>query len=144
MDILDMKVMCEGKLPTYGTEFSAGMDIYCNNEEDIVIKKNEMKKIPTGLKVEIPEGYFGAIFPRSSTGTKLNIMLANTTGIIDSDYRGEISLFLVNIGEKDVIIKKNDRLCQMILIPYVKANLIKSDNLQESKRGEGGFGSTGK
>ena len=144
MDILDMKVMCEGKLPTYGTEFSAGMDIYCNNEEDIVIKKNEMKKIPTGLKVEIPEGYFGAIFPRSSTGTKLNIMLANTTGIIDSDYRGEISLFLVNIGEKDVIIKKNDRLCQMILIPYVKANLLKSDNLQESKRGEGGFGSTGK
>lgn len=141
---IDLKVLAEGKLPTYGTDNSAGLDIYCNNEETIVLKPKEMKKIPTGLKVEIPEGYFGAIYPRSSTGTKLRVMLANTTGIIDSDYRGEIFLFVVNIGDSDVKINKDDRLVQMIIQPYIKANIIEVDSLENSKRGEGGFGSTGK
>ena len=141
---IDMNVRAEGRIPTYGTEFSAGMDLYCNNDEEIVLEAGQMGKIPTGLYIEIPEGYFGAIYPRSSAGTKLRLTLANSTGIIDSDYRGEISLFVVNNGDKSVSIKKNDRLAQMVIQPYVKANIKVVDKLEDSLRGEGGFGSTGR
>lgn len=139
-----LKVNTDHKKPSYGTDYSAGLDIYCSNKEDIVIKAKEVKSIPTGLRVEIPQGFFGAIYPRSSTGVKRNLMLANTTGVIDSDYRGEIKLFFYNYGEKDQIIKYNDRLAQMIIQPYEKVKVEKVEELTESDRGEGGFGSTGK
>ncbi|MDD7306326.1 MAG: dUTP diphosphatase [Peptoniphilaceae bacterium] len=140
----DLKVQTDGSLPTYGTQHSAGIDIYCSNKEDIVIKPNEIKSVPTGIKIEIPEGYFAAIYPRSSTGVKRNLMLANSVGIIDSDYRGEIKLFFYNYGSSEQIIKYKDRLAQMIIQPYLKVNMKKVDNLSETIRGEGGFGSTGK
>lgn len=140
----DLKVVTDNKLPQYGSEYAAGLDLYCSNDQDIEIRPKETKKIPTGLKIEIPEGHFAAIYPRSSTGTKRKLMLANTVGIIDSDYRGEIMLFFYNYGEESQIIKKNERLAQLIIQKYEKVNVIKVDSLSETYRGEGGFGSTGK
>lgn len=139
-----LKIKTDSILPEYKTEHSAGMDIYSANEKDIIIKPGEVGKIETDLKVEIPEGYFAAIYPRSSTGVKRNLMLANSTGIIDSDYRGEIKLFFYNFGNKDQIIKKNERLAQMVIQAYEKVQIKKVDDLCDSERGEGGFGSTGK
>lgn len=139
-----LKIVSEGTLPKYATEGSAGFDLYCNNEEIIIAKPNEVVKVPTGLRMEIPRGYFGAIYPRSSAGIKSRIKLANTTGIIDSDYRGEVVLFLVNEGDKDLEIAKGDRLAQMIIQPYIQVNIVEVDTLEETKRGEGGIGSTGK
>lgn len=139
-----LKIQTDSTIPAYGTEHSAGLDLYCSNKEDIIIKPNEVKSIPTGLKVEIPEGYFGAIYPRSSTGVKRNLMLANTVGVIDSDYRGEIKVFFYNYGKEEQVIKNNDRLAQMIIQAYEKVEVKKVEDLSKSDRGEGGFGSTGK
>ena len=120
------------------------MDIYSSNDEDVIIRSGEVEKISTDLKIEIPEGFFAAIYPRSSTGVKRHLMLANSTGIIDSDYRGEIKLFFYNYGKVDQVIKKNERLAQLVIQPYEKVKVEKVDNLCESERGEGGIGSTGK
>ena len=139
-----LKIKTNNILPEYKTFYSAGMDIYSSNEEEIIIKPGEVGKVPTDLKIEIPEGFFVAIYPRSSTGVKRQLMLANSTGIIDSDYRGEIKLFLYNFGKNEQVIKKNERLAQMVVQPYEKVEIQKVDDLCESERGEGGFGSTGK
>ena len=139
-----LKIKTNNKLPEYKTFYSAGMDIYSSNEEEIIIKPGEVGKVPTDLKIEIPEGFFVAIYPRSSTGVKRQLMLANSTGIIDSDYRGEIKLFFYNFGKNEQVIKKNKRLAQMVVQPYEKVEIQKVDDLCESERGEGGFGSTGK
>ena len=139
-----LKVLTDNNLPKYGTENSAGMDLFCSNEEDLIIKPGQIVKIPTGLKIEIPDGYFAAIYPRSSTGVKKNLMLANTTGIIDSDYRGEIKLFFYNFGSENQVIKYNDRLAQLVIQKYEKVDVVKVDKLEDSLRGEGGFGSTGR
>lgn len=141
---LSSEVIGDGLLPEYGTTGSAGLDIFCNNEIPIIIKAGEMGKVPTGIKVAIPTGFFGAIYPRSSAGTKLRIKLANTVGIIDSDYRGEIILFIVNDGDEDLIVNRGDRLVQMIIQPYAKVDVHKVYSLDDTQRGEGGFGSTGK
>ena len=139
-----LKIKTDSILPEYKTEHSAGMDIYSSNEEEIIIKPGEVGKVPTDLKIEIPEGFFVAIYPRSSTGVKRQLMLANSTGIIDSDYRGEIKLFFYNFGKNEQVIKKNERLAQMVVQPYEKVEVKKVDELCESERGEGGIGSTGK
>lgn len=138
-----LKIQTDQNLPTYGTVYSAGLDLFCSNMEDILIKPNEVKSVPTGIKVEIPEGYFGAIYPRSSTGVKRNLMLANTVGVIDSDYRGEIKVFFYNYGKENQVIKYKDRLAQMIIQPYEKVSVEKVNSLTDSDRGDGGFGSTG-
>lgn len=143
-DLKILKIQTDNTVPAYGTEHAAGLDIYCSNIEDIIIKPKEVNSIPTGLKVEIPHGYFGAIYPRSSTGVKRQLMLANTVGVIDSDYRGEIKIFFYNYGDKEQVIKNNDRLAQLIIQPYEKVVVEKVGSLSESDRGEGGFGSTGK
>ena len=85
-----LKIKTDGNVPSYATKYSAGIDLYCKSDKDIIIKPKETIKIHTDIYVEIPEGYFGAVYPRSSTGVKKQLMLANTVGIIDSDYRGEI------------------------------------------------------
>lgn len=139
-----LKIINEGILPSYGTEHSAGLDLHCKTDNDIVIKPKETVKIHTGLKVEIPEGYFGAVYPRSSTGVKKQLMLANTIGVIDSDYRGELMIFFYNYGDNEQVIKNGDRLAQLIIQPYLKCQIVESDNLSDSQRGEGGFGSTGR
>lgn len=141
---MKMKMVTKKFTPTYATEGSAGFDLYCNNPEPVVVKPNEVVKIPTGIKVSIPEGYFGAVYPRSSTGIKHRITLANTTGIIDSDYRGDIQIFFVNNSDKEHTIHNGDRLAQMIIQPYVRVEIEVVDSLDETERGEGGIGSTGR
>ncbi|NLW52885.1 MAG: dUTP diphosphatase [Tissierellia bacterium] len=138
-----LKIVSEGTLPQYATEGSAGFDLFCNNESPIIANPNEVVKVPTGLKMEIPKGYFGAIYPRSSAGIKSRIKLANTTGIIDSDYRGEVVLFLVNEGDTPLEISKGDRLAQMVIQPYIQVKIVQVDTLEETQRGEGGIGHTG-
>lgn len=139
-----LKIKTNEKTPAYATEHSAGIDLYCKTDKEIIIKAKETVKIHTGLFVEIPEGYFGAVYPRSSTGVKKHLMLANTVGIIDSDYRGELMIFFYNYGEKDQTIENGDRLAQLVIQPYLKCEIKKVDELADSKRGDGGFGSTGK
>lgn len=139
-----LKIKTDGKIPSYATDHSAGIDLYCKSDGDIIIKAKETVKIHTGVHVEIPEGYFGAVYPRSSTGVKKHLMLANTVGIIDSDYRGELMIFFYNYGEKDQTIENGDRLAQLVIQPYMKCEIKKVDELADSERGEGGFGSTGK
>lgn len=138
-----LNIKTENILPEYKTEYSAGMDIYSFDDEAIVINPGETKAISTGLKMEIPEGYFAAIYPRSSTGVKRNLMLANSTGIIDSDYRGEIKLFFYNFGNVKQIINKGERLAQLVIQPYEKVKIIRVNELNDTNRGEGGIGSTG-
>ena len=141
---MKMKMVSEKYKPQYATKGAAGFDLFCNNIEPIIAKPNEVVKVPTGIKVSIPEGYFGSIYPRSSAGIKSRITLANTTGIIDSDYRGEIILFLVNNSNQDFVISNGDRLAQMVIQPYQKVEIELVDSLDETDRGEGGIGSTGK
>ncbi len=141
---MELKMVSKDFKPEYHTAGAAGFDLYCNNEEKIIAKPNEVVKVPTGIRVAIPEGYFGAIYPRSSSGIKNRISLANTVGIIDSDYRGEIIVFLVNNSDRDFVIEKGDRLVQMVIQPYARVDIKIVDELDETERGEGGIGSTGK
>nr|WP_243342684.1 dUTP diphosphatase [Anaerococcus sp. AGMB09787] len=141
---MKMKMMTEKFKPTYATEGSAGFDLYCNNPEPVTVGPNEVVKIPTGIRVSIPKGYFGAVYPRSSTGIKHRITLANTTGIIDSDYRGDIQIFFVNNSNKDYTIHNGDRLAQMVIQSYVRVDIEIVDRLDETEIGEGGIGSTGR
>lgn len=139
-----LKIKTDNKIPAYQTKNAAGLDLYCVSEKDITIKPNETVKIHTGVQVEIPEGYFGAVYPRSSTGVKKNLMLANTVGIIDSDYRGELMVFFYNYGSEEQVIENGDRLAQLVIQPYLRCKVKKVEKLNDTRRGDGGFGSTGK
>lgn len=141
---MKLKIITDNQVPAYATEHAAGIDLYCKTREDISIKPGETVKINTGLKVEIPEGYFGAVYPRSSTGVKKQLMLANTLGVIDSDYRGELMMFFYNYGKTDQVIKNGDRLAQLVIQPYLRCQIEEVEELSESERNEGGFGSTGR
>lgn len=139
-----LKILTKGIVPSYQTSGSCGIDLYCANKEDITINPNESAKVDTGIKIAIPEGYFGAIYPRSSTGVKKNLMLANTVGIIDSDYRGEIMVYFYNYGKNLQVIKNGDRLAQLVIQPYSRMEIELVDELDDTDRGDGGFGSTGR
>ena len=140
-----LKIVCKNDLlPAYQTKGAAGLDLYCKTDNRIVIEPKKTVKVDTGVKVQIPEGYFGAIYPRSSTGVKKKIMLANTVGIIDSDYRGEIMIYLYNYGEEEQTIENGDRIAQLVIQPYEQFEIEAVDSLDNTDRGEGGFGSTGK
>lgn len=141
---MKLKIITDNQVPAYATEHAAGIDLFCKTKEDISIKPGETVKINTGLKVEIPEGYFGAVYPRSSTGVKKQLMLANTLGVIDSDYRGELMMFFYNYGKTDQVIKNGDRLAQLVIQPYLRCQIEEVEELSESERNEGGFGSTGR
>lgn len=141
---MKLKLVTEKFIPKYATKGAAGFDLFCNNKEDIIAKPNHVVKVPTGLKMSIPEGYFGAVYPRSSAGIKSRISLANSTGIIDSDYRGELILFLVNNGDEELVISNGDRLAQMVIQPFVQVDFEVVAALDDTERGEGGIGSTGK
>lgn len=129
------------ELPVYATEHAAGMDLKAN--EDVIIPAGERKLVGTGLAIEIPRGYFGGLYPRSGLASKHGINLANCVGVIDADYRGEIKAAIQNNSKEPFEIKKGDRICQLIIQPYIKAVLIEAENLDETDRGAGGFGSTG-
>ena len=131
-------------LPFYATEGSAGMDVCAMIEEEIVIKPSEINIIPTGLSIELPNGYEAQIRPRSGLAIKSGVTILNSPGTIDSDYRGEIKIILINLGKSDFIVKKGDRIAQMVINKFEKVEWEESDNLKETKRGECGFGHTGK
>ena len=142
--ILIKKLNSKVKLPSYKTDGSSGMDLmaFLNKPISILPKKSEL--IPTGLSIAIPNNTEVQIRPRSGLAVKNNISVLNTPGTIDSDYRGELKVILYNHGNKEFIVKNEDRIAQMILMPIIKASLEEVDNLPETIRGEGGFGSTGK
>ena len=137
---LDSKV----KTPEYKTSGSSGMDLMAFVENSIKIAPNTLELIPTGLTIAIPEDLEIQIRPRSGLAAKSSISVLNTPGTIDSDYRGEIKIILFNHGNKDFIVNNNDRIAQMVLTPVIKMELEEVDQLPETIRGSGGFGSTGK
>ena len=130
-------------IPQYATIGSAGFDIRAYCEESIIIKPNETKLIPTGLFMEIPQGYEGQIRSRSGLSLNNKIVVLNSPGTIDSDYRGEIKVILHNFGKNNFVIENNMRVAQMIIVKYEKVNFIKQNELNKTNRDNGGFGSTG-
>ena len=130
-------------LPKYETEGSSGMDLTANVNKVIEIQPGKSEIIPTGLALSIPKNYEIQIRPRSGLAAKNQISVLNTPGTIDEDYRGEIKVILINLGEKKFKIVKGLRIAQMVLCPVIKAELEEVDELDETKRGSGGFGSTG-
>ena len=130
-------------LPTYGTEFSAGADLYALCDEPVVIKPHETVLIHTGLSMEIPEGYAGLIFARSGLASKRGLAPANKVGVVDSDYRGEFMVALHNHSDKEQTVECGERVAQLSIVPFLKAEFTVAENLSETVRGAGGFGSTG-
>lgn len=130
-------------LPVYKTEGAAGADVCAFLEKDIVIAPNERKLVPTGLFFEIPEGFEVQVRPRSGLALKNGITVFNTPGTIDSDYRGEIKVLLVNFSNEPYIVHSGERIAQLVVAPVTIASWEKTDLLSESERGEGGWGSTG-
>ena len=129
-------------VPTYGTEYAAGADLYACIDNEIDIKPNETVFISTGISLEIPTGLVGLIYARSGLGCKKGLAPSNKVGVIDSDYRGEIIVALHNHSNETHVINPNDRIAQIVFTEYYKANFIE-ENLNESIRGNNGFGSTG-
>ncbi len=130
-------------LPSYETDLSAGMDLRANLKEDITLKPLERHLTPTGLHIELPEGFEAQVRPRSGLAHKHGISVLNTPGTIDADYRGEIKVILINLSNQEYTIKNGDRIAQMIISKHERAELEATDNLNNTKRGEGGFGHTG-
>ncbi len=130
-------------IPTYGTEFSAGADIYALTDRSVTIAPGETKMLNTGLAFAIPEGLVGLIVARSSLGTKRGLAPANKVGVIDSDYRGEVRVVLHNHSSEPQTIENGERIAQMLFVPYYSAEFKLVDELDMTIRGEGGFGSTG-
>jgi dUTP pyrophosphatase len=142
--VLIKKLDSSVRLPAYKTDGSSGMDLMAFINEPIKLQPNSSCLVPTGLSVAFSEDYEVQIRPRSGLAAKNNITVLNTPGTIDSDYRGEIKIILFNHGKKEFIINKEDRVAQMILTPVIKMELEEKDNLPDTIRGDGGFGSTGK
>jgi dUTP pyrophosphatase len=131
-------------LPGYSTELSAGMDIRAFLTKDIVLKPLQRVLVPTGLFIELPEGFEAQIRPRSGLALKYGITVLNTPGTIDADYRGEIGVILVNLSQDEFVIKNGERICQMIISRHEKVSWNNVEILEETVRGAGGFGHTGK
>ena len=141
--ILIKKLHSDVNLPAYETSGSSGMDLQAYISEEIILKPGERKLIPIGLSIAIPENLEIQIRPRSGLAYKKGISVVNTPGTIDSDYRGEIKVLLINLGKEDFIIKKFERIAQMVVCPITKVVLSETNDLPDTIRGEGGFGSTG-
>jgi len=131
-------------LPEYSTAYSAGMDLRANLEEDIIIETLERTLVPTGLFIELPAGYEAQIRPRSGLAARHGITVLNTPGTIDSDYRGEIKVILVNLSKEPFRIKSGERICQMVINRHEQISWESVEILNDTDRGEGGFGHTGK
>ena len=142
--VLIKKLSSEVQLPSYKTSGASGMDLMAFIKSSITVKPKTSSLIPTGLSIAFSEDYEVQIRPRSGLAAKNNISVLNTPGTIDSDYRGEIKVIIYNHGNNDFLINNGDRIAQMILMPVVKMELEETNDLPETIRGEGGFGSTGK
>lgn len=130
-------------IPSRGSEYAAGYDLYANLEDEIVIPAGETVKVGTGIASEIPNDWFGAVFARSGLATKQGLRPSNCVGVIDSDYRGEIIVALYNDSKNDKTIHNGDRIAQLVVIPFLNAEFNVVDELSDTQRGNGGFGSTG-
>ncbi|MCL2634223.1 MAG: dUTP diphosphatase [Oscillospiraceae bacterium] len=143
MTINVKKLNNSAKLPFRATEHSAGADLFAFLEAPITLEPSQRLLIPTGISVEIPTGYGGFVFPRSSLSSKHGITLSNCVGVIDADYRGEVKVALVNHSNEPYIINNGERIAQMVIMPVEVPNFIETDELSDTDRGIGGFGSTG-
>ena len=142
--ILVKKFNKDVKLPAYKTTGSSGMDLVANNKKKLTIKSGETAVIPTGIAIAVPKNYEAQIRPRSGLAANKCVSVLNTPGTIDSDYRGEIKIILINLGKKSFVVSLGDRIAQMILCPVAKGSLREVKNLPKTTRGKRGFGSTGK
>jgi len=143
---MEVKILNHSKfpLPEYATQHSAGMDLRANIDETIVVAPLERVLVPTGLHIQLPTGYEAQIRPRSGLAIKHGIGIVNSPGTIDSDYRGEIRIILVNLSNEPFSLNPGERIAQMVISKYEKATWLECDSLDESERGDGGFGSTGR
>ena len=130
-------------LPKYMTEHASGMDLAAAVREDTVLKSDEIKLVPTGIQISIPPGYEGQVRPRSGLALKHGISIVNSPGTIDADYRGEVGVILVNLGKKDFLIRRGDRIAQLVINKVSRADLVYVDKLPKTSRNAGGFGHTG-
>ena len=144
MNVKIKKLDTRAVLPTYGTEYSAGADLYALDGESTPVPAGKTVLIHTGLSIEIPEGYAGMIFARSGLASKRGLAPANKVGVIDADYRGEIMVALHNHSDKDEVVEGGERVAQLCIMPFLKAQFELAEELSETVRGAGGFGSTGK
>jgi len=143
MTINFKKLNPDAKAPLRATQSSAGADFYAFLREDVVVNAGQRLLIPTGIAVEIPVGYGGFVFPRSSLSSKHGITLANCVGVIDADYRGEVGVALINHSDTAYTVSNGDRIAQLVIARVEMIEFIETDELPESQRGEGGFGSSG-
>ena len=130
-------------IPTYGSEYAAGADLYACIEDTVTIEPGETKLIPTGLAMELPIGYAGLIYARSGLASKKGLAPANKVGVVDSDYRGEVMVALHNHSNVSASIDPKERIAQLVITPYIAAIFNTIESLEDTARGEGGFGSTG-
>ena len=145
MEVMKVKIVSErGILPEYETEGSAGMDVRALLKEDLVLKPGERTLVPTGIYIELPQGVECQVRARSGLAIKHGIGLVNGIGTIDSDYRGEVKVALINLGDEDFTIKNGDRIAQLVIARYERIKWQVEDSLSETERGEGGFGHTGR
>lgn len=145
MEKISVKKLRPGAvLPTYGTEYSAGADLYACIEESVTIAPGTTVMIPTGLAMELPTGYVGLIFARSSMGVKRDLAPANKVGVVDSDYRGEFMVALHNHGSREQKVENGERIAQLVIAPVFTPGFTEVRQLSDTARGTGGFGSTGK
>ena len=141
--ILIKRLSKEVALPKYETQGSSGMDLSANVVSSINIEPGKKEIIPTGIAISVPKGFEVQIRPRSGLAAKHNVTVLNTPGTVDADYRGELKVILINLGQETFKIEKGFRIAQMVLSPVVQAKFEEVDNLDDTERGEGGFGSTG-
>ena len=144
MKIQVKKLRPDAILPTAGSQYAAGYDLYACMDGPVVIPPRATEKVGTGLSIAVPEGWFGAIFARSGLATKQGLRPANCVGVCDSDYRGEYIIAIHNDSDSPRTVSPGDRIAQLVILPYMTAEFEEADALPETARGDGGFGSTGK
>ena len=144
MEVKIRKLKNEAVVPTYGSEYSAGADLYACEENTVTIAPHETILIHTGLSVEIPEGFGGFIYARSGLASKKGLAPANKVGVVDADYCGEVMVALHNHSEVTQTVEPGERVAQLVIAPFLKAEFVVADELSDTVRGTGGFGSTGK
>ncbi len=144
MQIPVKKLRENAMLPQRGSAFAAGADLYACLENEATLAPGETMLVPTGLALEIPDGYVGLVFARSSVASKRGLAPANKVGVIDSDYRGELMVALFNHGTASQTVAPFERIAQLVVVPYLAADYVEAEALSDTVRGSGGFGSTGK
>lgn len=143
MNFMIKKLRDGATIPMKAHESDAGFDLYACTDEPVIIPAGENRMIPTGLSIALPDGMFGAVFARSGLATKQGLRPANAVGVCDSEYRGEYMVALYNDSKYTQVVRNGDRIAQLIIMPFIQGEMIETDELDDTSRGSGGFGSTG-